>query len=200
MWLTPLHATRDIHALYRDVLWNVWPRMRPQARPLVKKQIMYLIRYKKKWCMSINVRILVVCLLWWVITHQNALKGPRAFIHWADGRLTARSREVSKPRDSGLDFSIALKVNRHIGSSAAEMPVKFQSDLNNITPNLRLRDFRSRDLATCMSRRIVNRGPRYKYDPPVAHVFAPKIFQQTVLEFVIWILHAVKKVLPSRKK
>ena len=137
-------AARDAwytRAIYRDVLWNVWPRMRPQARPLVKKQIMYLIRYKKKWCMSINVRILVMCLLWWVITHQTALKGPRAFIHWADGRLTARSREVSKPRDSGLDFSIALKVNRHIGSSAAEMPVKFQSDLNIIKPNLRLRYF-----------------------------------------------------------
>ena len=28
----------------------------------------------------------------------------RASIHWADGRLTARSRKVSKPRDSGLDY------------------------------------------------------------------------------------------------
>ena len=26
-------------------------------------------------------------------------------IHWADGRLTARSRKISKPRDSSLDFS-----------------------------------------------------------------------------------------------
>ena len=31
--------------------------------------------------------------------------GIRALIHKADGRLTARSREVSKPRDSCLDFS-----------------------------------------------------------------------------------------------
>ena len=30
---------------------------------------------------------------------------PRASIHNADGRLTTRSREASKPRDSGLDFS-----------------------------------------------------------------------------------------------
>ena len=29
----------------------------------------------------------------------------RALIHEADGRLTARSRQVSKPRDSSLDFS-----------------------------------------------------------------------------------------------
>ena len=27
------------------------------------------------------------------------------YIHWADGRLTARSSEVSKPWDSGLNFS-----------------------------------------------------------------------------------------------
>ena len=43
-----------------------------------------------------------------------------------------RSREVSKPRDSGLNFSnrsgIALKFDRYLGSTAAEVPVKFQSD------------------------------------------------------------------------
>ena len=31
--------------------------------------------------------------------------GQRFGIHYADGGLTARSREVSKPRDSGLDYS-----------------------------------------------------------------------------------------------
>ena len=36
-----------------------------------------------------------------VCSHQDI----RASIHEADGRLTARSQEVSKPRDSGLDFS-----------------------------------------------------------------------------------------------
>ena len=29
----------------------------------------------------------------------------RAYIHLTDGRLTARPRLVSKPRDSGVDFS-----------------------------------------------------------------------------------------------
>ena len=33
-------------------------------------------------------------------------------------------------------FPIALKFNSHIGSSAAEMPAKFQSDTIIITPNL----------------------------------------------------------------
>ena len=52
------------------------------------------------------------------------------------GRLTGRSRVVSKPRDPGSDFSVALKFGRHLGSSAAEMPVKFQSDMTIITSNL----------------------------------------------------------------
>ena len=34
----------------------------------------------------------------------------RASIHQAHGRLTARSREVSKPRDSGLDRSNSSKI------------------------------------------------------------------------------------------
>ena len=46
------------------------------------------------------------------------LTGPSASIHYADGRLTARSREVSKPRDSGFDFSNRPDI------SAAEMHVK----------------------------------------------------------------------------
>ena len=44
--------------------------------------------------------------------------------------LAARSREASKPRDSGLNFC------RHLGSTAAKIPVKFQSDTITITPNL----------------------------------------------------------------
>ena len=49
---------------------------------------------------------------------------PWASSHSANGRLTAISREVSKPRISGLNFSIALTFDRHL----AEMPVKYQSD------------------------------------------------------------------------
>ena len=50
----------------------------------------------------------------------------------AVGRLIAKSREVSKPRDSGLDV-----FNRsEIWQAAAEMPVKFQSGTIIITSNL----------------------------------------------------------------
>ena len=46
-------------------------------------------------------------------------------------------REVSKARDSDLDtFTIALKFDRHLGSKAAVMPVKFQSYTIIITSNL----------------------------------------------------------------
>ena len=55
----------------------------------------------------------------------------RAPIHLADGRLTARSREASKSRDSGLDFS-----NRSEIRQTHQMPVKFQSDAIIMTYNL----------------------------------------------------------------
>ena len=43
-------------------------------------------------------------------------------------RLIARSREVSKPRDFIYNRPIALIFGRHLGNTAAEVPVKFQSD------------------------------------------------------------------------
>ena len=46
-------------------------------------------------------------------------------------RLTVRSREVSKPRRhwySSLNYRIALQFDRHIVSSAVDVPAKFQSD------------------------------------------------------------------------
>ena len=40
----------------------------------------------------------------------------------------AKSREVSKQRDWIYNDRIALKFDRHIGSTAADVPAKFQSD------------------------------------------------------------------------
>ena len=45
--------------------------------------------------------------------------------------LKFRSREIRV-----YTFPIALKLNKHLGSSAAEMPVKFQSDAIIIVANL----------------------------------------------------------------
>ena len=43
--------------------------------------------------------------------------------------LIVRSRKVSKPQDFYLELSvIARKFDRHIVSTAADVPVKFQSD------------------------------------------------------------------------
>ena len=40
-----------------------------------------------------------------------------------------QSRKVLKPWDLYLDCTIALKFDRHLDSTAAEMPVKFQNDV-----------------------------------------------------------------------
>ena len=45
--------------------------------------------------------------------------------------VKSRSREID-----GLNCSVTLKFDRHISSSAAEVPVKFQSD--RIIPNTNL--------------------------------------------------------------
>ena len=45
--------------------------------------------------------------------------------------VKSRSREIG-----GLNFHIALKFDRHIGSNAAEVPVKFQSDRAILNTNL----------------------------------------------------------------
>ena len=45
--------------------------------------------------------------------------------------VKSRSREIRV-----YTFPIALKFERHLGSSAAEMPIKFQSDTIIITPTL----------------------------------------------------------------
>ena len=51
--------------------------------------------------------LLRVYVVFTVHPPHTVRKGSRAWtsIHQADGRLTAKSREVSKPRYSGLDFS-----------------------------------------------------------------------------------------------
>ena len=43
-------------------------------------------------------------------------------------RLSVRSRQVSKPQDLYLELSDRSEFDRHFGSSAADVPVKFQSD------------------------------------------------------------------------
>ena len=60
----------------------------------------------------------------------------RASIHKAAARrLTARSREVSKPRDWMLQWSYRSEI-WHLGSAAAVVPVKFQSDWKSLSMNL----------------------------------------------------------------
>ena len=54
-------------------------------------------------------------------------------------RTDVLSQDLVKTQDREihiLTFWIALKFDRHLGSTTAEMPVKFESDLIIITPDL----------------------------------------------------------------
>ena len=60
-----------------------------------------------------------------------------ASIHLADGRLTPKiSLSIEAARLGCRFFPIALTFDRHLGSDATEVPVKFQSDTVIITSNL----------------------------------------------------------------
>ena len=59
-----------------------------------------------------------------------------ASIPLGDGRLTARSRGVSKPLDWNCNECIVLKCDRHFDSATTEEHVKFKSDWKSLNPNL----------------------------------------------------------------
>ena len=69
--------------------------------------------------------------------HNHALPiRALASIHYADTWLTTRSRELSKPRYSSLDFSNRSEIWQAPGSSVAELHVELQSDSIIIAYNL----------------------------------------------------------------
>ena len=52
-------------------------------------------------------------------------------LEWHPNIVKSRSREIGC-----CNGSIALKFDRHLGSAAAEVPAKFQSDWESLNPNL----------------------------------------------------------------
>ena len=52
----------------------------------------------------------------------------RAIFQYPTKRLIVKSLEVSKPRDLYINYSFSVKCARYISSTAADVPVKFQSD------------------------------------------------------------------------
>ena len=85
----------------------------------------------------------------------NMLPGP-LFIEQTDvlsqDLVKSRSREIRI-----LTFLIAIKYDRHLGSRAAEMPVKFQIDTIIMTSNLaasRLHEIRRQDVLSLSEERL----------------------------------------------
>ena len=61
-----------------------------------------------------------------------------ASIHLVVRFLIGKSPEISKPRHIDLELfdKTILNFDKHLSSSAAEAPVKFQTDMIIVTPNL----------------------------------------------------------------
>ena len=112
-----------------------------------------------------------------VLLFFHDIPGP-LFTKWTDvlpqDLVMSRSREI---RVSAFPF--ALKSDRHISSSAAEMAVKLQSDKSLQHPISRLRDFTRFGLY-----RSVNRGPDYF----IGTGYSPKINQVSIEQpWQIWL-------------
>ena len=88
---------------------------------------------------------------------SNSSLGTRASIYWADERLTARSREVSKPWDVGLDFSNRPEIWQVPRQHRCRITSQnFRAIRSSWDPNSRLRDFTRFGSKTPV--RLVNRG------------------------------------------
>ena len=58
-------------------------------------------------------------------------QGTRAsmhWVHWADGHITVRCYEVSKPRNLGLDLTNLSEIDWHLGSSTAKIMARCLSN------------------------------------------------------------------------
>ena len=115
----------------------------------------------------------------WYFIHMHCAWGlARAWLahtHWPGPLFTKRTDVLPQVKSRSRDirvqtFRIALKFDRHLGSTAVETPVKFQSDTVVLIPNLGLRVFTRFGSKT--SYRLVNRGPGY-FVPSAARVESP---------------------------
>ena len=112
-----------------------------------------MIHYK--WIVNMDT----VILLHWTILHSSRLRFTKRWNVLPPNFATSRSHEIQCYNDR-----VALKFDRHLGSSTADMRVKFQSDWKRLTQISRLRDFMRFSDKTSV--RLVNRGPRSKVPFP----------------------------------
>ena len=99
-----------------------------------------LTHYKECWCLlmssphfhylSLHISMNLNCSSGWGAMRSTALS------QYPKRRLFVRSREYQSQEICTLNRFIALKFDRHIGSNATEVPVKFQSDLTILNTNV----------------------------------------------------------------
>ena len=117
--------------------------------------IKFQIYWKLVTRVNLNVHLGSIAVLSVLVWCSLQFSLPRAPSQYPKRRLSVRSRKVSKPRDC----RIALKFDRHIGSNAAEVPVKFQSDRTILNTNLaasRLYEILRKDVFS-----DIETGPRF---------------------------------------
>ena len=93
-------------------------------------------------------------------SNNLAIEISRASVHQLDGRLSAKSHEVLKAQDSGLDVYNRSEIWQvHLGGNVVETPAKSLSDTIIVTSNLA-----ASSLGDKTSVRMVNRGSAWDND------------------------------------
>ena len=124
--------------------------------------VLKLLCYTDKKQVSISHYMMVYITMWNVASPEL----PPVTIAWDrrwPGPVYTKRTNVLPPtlaNSRGSEIGsyngrISLKFNRHLGSTAAEVPVKFQSDQKSLNPNI----VASRRLHGNTYVRLVNRGP-----------------------------------------
>ena len=124
--------------------------------------------------------------LWPLFTKQTDVLPPDL--------IKSRSREIRVKT-----FSIALKIDRHLGSSASEMLVKFYNDTIIIKSNLaasRLREINGVKTSSC----LVNRGPASYDGYFVPDIEAGVIFQKSLSPIPKTLHMKIKTYLDKERK
>ena len=125
-----IHAiiSDDYNYHYMYQLWICEPSMTKELFQLVifHLQICYYLMYLPHVCFLYFLQVYII----------YSMTETRAPFQYLITHLIITSHEVLKPRDWCLHHLVTLKFDRHLGSPAAEVPVKFQSDQTNLNTNL----------------------------------------------------------------
>ena len=112
--------------------YTLWPE---RFKPLMSLLVQVMVsNHLNQWWLTVNLSVRKKChcnSTQAVLSHETGFQDIVYLGPVSISEKTSRCREIGS-----LNYRIALKFDRHVGSTAAEVPVKFQSDRTILHTNL----------------------------------------------------------------